>query len=495
VKRVLVIAAVLATLTAPALTAPALPAPAHPVAATAARPTPLRGAGQWLVDDQGRVVILHGLNQVYKLPPYTPSHDGFGADDAAFLQRSGFDAMRVGVIWAAVEPRPGHYDDAYLDSIARTVRTLAAHGIYSLLDFHQDLYNEQFQGEGAPAWAVQDGGLPNPALGFPGNYFGNPAENHAWDAFWSDAPAPDGIGLQQHYAAAWQHVAQRFRSTPSVLGYELLNEPWPGTTWQPCIVPEVGCASFDATMTAFYQHVAHAIRTVDPQHMVWIEPNVISASADTNHVDTVHVAHVGWAFHDYCPTLAELQQNLLCPQLDDATINALKQYGTQHDLPTLMTEFGATSDTGNLSEMVGLADKYRLGWTEWAYTGNDKTSTSPDGQALVLDPSKPPTGANVVTATLYALAEPYPQLVAGMPVSYSFAGGVFDLSYRTARAVGPGRFPGGSVTTIAVPGIQFPNGYQVQVSGGRVVSARDARVLRIASAAGAARVQVTVTAS
>ncbi|MCW2659182.1 MAG: endoglycoceramidase [Mycobacterium sp.] len=36
--------------------------------------------------------------------------------------------------------------------------TLASHGIVSLLDFHQDLYNEAFQGEGAPAWAVQQAG-------------------------------------------------------------------------------------------------------------------------------------------------------------------------------------------------------------------------------------------------------------------------------------------------------------------------------------------------
>ena len=26
--------------------------------------------------------------------------------------------MRVGVLWVAVEPAPGQYDDAYLDSIA-----------------------------------------------------------------------------------------------------------------------------------------------------------------------------------------------------------------------------------------------------------------------------------------------------------------------------------------------------------------------------------------
>ncbi len=172
-----------------ALTTDASSVVAPPVALAA--PTgpilPLGHAGRWMTDAGGRVVVLHGLNQVYKVPPYEPSADGFGDDDAAFLAGNGFNAMRLGVIWAAVEPQPLSYDDTYLASIAQTVATLASHGIVSLLDFHQDLYNEVFQGEGAPAWAVKTDGLPNPQLGFPGNYFANPAEEFAWHAFWRDA--------------------------------------------------------------------------------------------------------------------------------------------------------------------------------------------------------------------------------------------------------------------------------------------------------------------
>jgi endoglycosylceramidase len=455
---------------------------------------PLRGSGTWVTDAQGRVVILHGLNQVYKVAPYQPSADGFGADDAAFLHRNGFDVVRVGVIWAAVEPHPGQYNHAYLNSIARTVGLLARHGIYSLLDFHQDLYNEKFQGEGAPAWAVQDGGRPNPALGFPGNYFANPAENASWDAFWNNAPGPDGVGLQVHYARAWAQVASRFRSNQHVLGYEVLNEPWPGTAWHPCITPTVGCPTFDQQLTSFYQRVATAIRHHDRKHTVWIEPNVVSAEADANNVGTVHDPHLGWAFHDYCPTEDELQQSLLCPQLDEQTVSKALQYGTAHSVPTLMTEFGATQDQSDLTEIVAKADQHLLGWTEWAYTGNDKTSTSPDGQALVLDPSKPPRGANVERAKLKTLAEVYPKVIAGTPKSYSFTSGVFHLTYNTARVSGSGRFPAGAASAVAVPHIQFPHGYRVHVSGARVASRPNAVTLRLASLHGAHVVRVTVRA-
>src|SRR5215467_3189942 len=112
--------------------------------ASSAVAAPPRHAGRWVVDGSGRVMELHGLNMVFKLPPYEPSTVGFGADDAAFLARNGFNVVRLGVIYGAIEPTPGAYDDAYLDNIAATVDQLSAQGIYTLLDFHQDQYNERF---------------------------------------------------------------------------------------------------------------------------------------------------------------------------------------------------------------------------------------------------------------------------------------------------------------------------------------------------------------
>jgi endoglycosylceramidase len=468
----------------------ALPAPSGASAAAT-----LGQAGHWITAADGRVLVVHGLNQVMKVAPYEPGEDGFGDDDAAFLAANGFDAMRVGVIWSAVEPQPGHYDDAYLASVAATVQTLAAHGIYSLLDFHQDLYNEEFQGEGAPAWATQDGGLPNPALGFPVNYFVNPAENHAWDAFWGNLPAPDGVGLQTHYARAWAHVAAYFKGSPSVLGYEVLNEPWPGDGWELCLVLGVGCPLFDrGSLSAFYRRVIPAIEAADPGHTVWFEPNVLFNEGIPTSVAAVG-GRTGFAFHDYCGAEAELGLNLTCSQEDDLTFGNATGYARAHNLPPLLTEFGATNDTANLAEVMAHADRAQLGWLEWAYSGNDITSSSPNGQALVLDPSKPPTGDNVVTAKLKTLAEPYPQLVAGTPQAWSFGGGVFRLAYSTARADHLGAFPAGSETDVAVPAIQFPSGYQVTVSGGHVVSAPNAPLLRVLSSPGATTVTVTVAAA
>jgi endoglycosylceramidase len=470
-----------------ALVAPQEPALAEPAVAKS-------HAGRWITDASGRVLIVHGINQVYKVPPYVPSTSGFDADDAAFLANNGFNAVRLGVIWAAVEPQPGVFDARYLNSIATTVKTLAARGIVSLLDFHQDLYNEKFQGEGAPAWAVQDGGLGNPAFGFPANYFANQAQQRAWDNFWRNAPGPDGVGLQDHYAAAWAHVASRFGRDSSILGYEIMNEPWPGAAWLPCAVPVLGCADFDVKLTAFYNRVTTAIRRVDTRTPVWFEPNVLLGESNTSRLGTVDDANTGFAFHVYCPSAAITgDYGLLCPALDDATFAAARAYATKHDIPELVTEFGATNDAATLAGVMDRADKDRIGWLEWAYTGNDITSSSPEGQALVLDPSKPPSGTNVNTAKLKVLAEPYPQLVAGTPSTWSFANGTFTLTYSTTRAGGRGSFPAGSETTIATPAIQYPDGYTVQVSGARVVSAPGDPITHIRSLAGAATVTVTIS--
>ena len=38
--------------------------------------------------------------------------------------------------------------------------------------------------------------------------------------------------IQDHFAQFWAQVAQRFKDSPYVLGYELLNEPWAGDVYR-----------------------------------------------------------------------------------------------------------------------------------------------------------------------------------------------------------------------------------------------------------------------
>src|SRR3989442_15913063 len=104
----------------------------------------------FIKDKAGRVLFLHGVNAVWKRPPYTPSSAYLDGRDADFLAANGLNSVRLGVLWVGVEPSRDAFDDAYLDRIMRIVNLLRSRRITVLLDFHQDMYNERYQGEGFP---------------------------------------------------------------------------------------------------------------------------------------------------------------------------------------------------------------------------------------------------------------------------------------------------------------------------------------------------------
>jgi endoglycosylceramidase len=456
----------------------------------------LSTTGDWFTDADGKVVILHGFNEVIKVPPFEPAAEGFSEDDAAFLAAHGFNAVRVGVIWSAVEPQPGVFNDAYLASIENTVQTLADHGIVSLIDMHQDLYSSTLGGEGAPTWAVQTGDLPNIAqqAGLPNIPYAlvNPAGNHAWDAFWANAEAPDGVGLENHYAQMWEYVANYFKGNPDVLGFDMMNEPWPGSQWLPSAF---GSPFFGSEqLTPFYNQVASAIRAVDPTTPVFFEPNLLFGGGFPTGLGTVDDPHTAFSFHDYCE-LGALGTDAFCPWELGLVASQATAYAQARHIPALLTEFGATDDLANIATTMQVADQHQFGWMYWAYSNGEIDPAAAKVENLVFDTSQPPVGDNVDTAKLDTLDEPYPQVVAGTPNSWSFDSDTytFTLSYSTERADGSGDFAAGTTTTISVPAIEYPNGYQVSVTGGHVFSDSNAPVLIIESDLGAKTVNVTVS--
>jgi endoglycosylceramidase len=455
---------------------------------------PLGTSGHWLINSDGQVVLLHGLNEVYKVAPGEPSASGFSDDDAAFLAQNGFNAVRVGVIWSDLEPEPGIFDTAYLNSIEQTVQTLGNHGIYSIIDFHQDAYSTAFGGEGAPDWAVQTDGAANPSLPFPYNVFFNPAEQQAWESFWTNADAPNGIGLENNYSQMLEYVANAFNGNPNVAGFELMNEPSPGSST--FLSTLFGNPFFDSEqLTPFYNQGAEAIRAVDPNTPIFFEPNVLSNAGVPTDLGTVDASNTVLSFHDYCEfSLGPLG----CIPSVNGIIGNAESYAQAHGIPLFMSEFGATSDQAQILGPMQGADQHLIGWTEWAYSGQGDITTSanpPGSESLVYNPELPPTGDNVNTANLETLAEPYPQAISGTPDSYSFEGGIFHFSYSTDEPDGLGSFPAGSQTTISIPSVEFPDGYQVSVTGGEVLSAPNAAELVIASNPGATAVSVTVSAA
>src|ERR1700694_2015900 len=96
-----------------------------PIPRAAALPS-LAHHGRWLTDPQGRVVILHGV-QVDKFMPAQRVEGWIDLSRATvrFTAAEGFNAARVSMAYAGVEPRIGHFDDSYIRRYIAFDRQLA----------------------------------------------------------------------------------------------------------------------------------------------------------------------------------------------------------------------------------------------------------------------------------------------------------------------------------------------------------------------------------
>jgi endoglycosylceramidase len=449
--RLPIVAAVLAATCAAA----AAPLPVAPLA-------PLAGVGRWLVDSTGRVIMLHGVNDVAKVPPYYSAARGFGADDVAFLAAEGFNALRLGVDMRGLMPVPGQVDSTYIENLATTVADCAAGGLFVLLDFHQDGYAPKYNGNGFPDWMAIDDGLPNPPDAvFPLYYIQNPAMQRAFEHFWENAAIAGGEGLQDYFVQALQAIATRFAGEPMVIGTELMNEPWPGATWQPCALDPAGCPAIEAErLVPFYRKGAAALRAIAPAQLVFVEPFVLFnfGQAPT----TIPGTERGFAlsFHSYA--------------LDVAGETNVVRFGVEaaerDGAPALMTEFGASSDPALLNRLTAQFEEGLVPWMFWAYDGE-----------IVRDQHIPLTPDAVYSqAALDALVRPYPIATTGVPTRIAFdpATKIFELEYEPTRA-GGGSFPRRLDTVVFLPRRHYPDGYTVEAKGARVVSAPCATQLRL----------------
>ena len=99
-------------------------------------------ANRAFVDANGRQVIFHGVNVVYKVDPYIPSDGEFDSqsslndEDISNLVNWGMNFVRLGVMWEAVERSEGAYDEAYLDKVETLINKLGEAGITVLVDAH-----------------------------------------------------------------------------------------------------------------------------------------------------------------------------------------------------------------------------------------------------------------------------------------------------------------------------------------------------------------------
>ena len=250
--------------------------------------TPLHVEKDWFVDGLGRQVILRGVNlggdSKVPFPNGGTQHSNDFSDHrtVSFIGRPfalseadehlariahwGFNCLRLLTTWEAVEHAgPKQYDQEYLDYFETVCRKAGQHGLYVIVDFHQDVWSRMSGGDGAPGWTFEavgldfkqfsqanaanvmqqrfDYGNPSgrqdnyPSMSWASNYR-MPANGIMWTLFWAgQSITPEfeinGLNvqefLQSHFLGAMDAVACRVKAMPHVIGFDSLNEP--GTGW------------------------------------------------------------------------------------------------------------------------------------------------------------------------------------------------------------------------------------------------------------------------
>jgi len=391
---------------------------------------------QFLRDSQGRAVIPHGVNVVYKREPYYPPPSAFDESDVEQISGWGFNFVRLGAIWAGVEPERGEFDQTYLDRIRDLVALFADYDIQVLVDYHQNLYSHVLGGDGAPEWAVYtDGELADYEYDDVDEWainYAKPAVSNAFENFFDNRD-----GIQDEYARAWRQTAETLREESNVVGYSLLNEP----------TPALGTSEFErGPLPAMYNRVIEEIRTVDGETPVWVEPsaasfNVGSPTSLSGVEDPAD--NVVFSFHNYAGDNRAVIQN---------AVDAVDRLG----VPGVQTEF-STGNSRAVWVMVNELDARRMGWAYWPYDESTEGWTSPA--------EYPPDFIGLDEGGgrkhLDTLVRPYPQAVAGTPTTIAFdrVARTFRLEYESLDRAGE--------TVVFVPERQFDDP-EVSVDGASV---------------------------
>lgn len=189
--------------------------------------------GKTLKDQYGRERIFYGINVCDK-GSYSQEdkkrHFCYKWDDnmLAEFKKQGYNLIRLGITWEIVEPERGKYNEEYIDAVRGMLDKCHEYGMYAYIDMHQDLYSGwgDGPGDGAPAWACHTDGYKykNPKLVWAESYFISKATHRAFDNFWDNK-----YSVQDDFIRMWAHVAERLDGHPALFGYDLMNEPFPGT--------------------------------------------------------------------------------------------------------------------------------------------------------------------------------------------------------------------------------------------------------------------------
>jgi endoglucanase len=260
----------------------------------------------------------------------------FTADDARFVSSLGLNLVRLPINYRHFEDdmRPFELKEAGFKHLDRVIETCAQNGIYTILDLHA-----------LPGYQNQHWHSDNPT--------------HV-ALFWEHKH------FQDRAVWLWERFAERYKGNPWVAGYNVINEPADPT---------------GARLEPFYRRVPEAIRTVDAEHMLFLEGNRYSMEFHMFHDPLPNVVYTN---HDYAlPGFVdagaypgETRGEYVDRDAIERKFVQRSQYMLEFNIPIWVGEFGPVY-TGRpqidamrdqlLRDQLDIYRKYNASWAIWTF--------------------------------------------------------------------------------------------------------------------------------
>ena len=441
----------------------------------------------WLRDKDGRKLLFRGFNSVRKGVPWYDV-DILNETRLGLYKEWGFNVVRLGIMWSGVEPSEGIVNHTYLDIMENITKTLDAHGMYVILDLHQDVASSLYHMyDGFPRWLVKK--MVPSRHSYPWPLPAAPS-----DANWASGYLAEAVGqtFQSLYdndggtrddlSRFWTIVSQLFRSHGNVLGYELMNEPWAGDIYTDPELLLPGNAGRH-NLLPLYDILVNVINEYDQSSLIFYEPVTFAVYVNTN-VTGTGFDHVPGgpaftnrsvlAYHHYCWLLNPddsskhypVLERLVCDDiLARSVFTNIKDKVEEIGGSSFLTEFGlCTPDEDPDSQgsvecrlIMELADEHFQSWTFWDSSFFDDVG-------------------HIQDMVVRYFSRAYPRAVAGKPITMHF--NVIDSSFSFQYIIDRAYL---GHTDILLPEIHYPGMIDVNIDSTEAAEWKFDKITRIIS--------------
>lgn len=272
----------------------------------------------------------------------------------------GFNSVRLPIAWANLEPEPPtvgeggsvihRYNQRYLAALDGIIDNFSRRGIAVILCMCQHKWSpglllgqsggRSVTGSGMPAWLYPDS-VYKQVYHAKRDFFAN--MNNAWDWF----------------TEAWKMVVERYAEDPTVVGVDVLNEPYYGTKWLP--TPD------DLHLDELYERVGKAIREINPRLLLIFEDSQDRGDGLFGMHRSPPFPNVVYSFHLYTDNWQ--------PEGVARTL-AYWERARGWGVPLWIGEFNRFGKAhvdwqDQLAEMLRYVRDEGIGWAYWGYGGND----------------------------------------------------------------------------------------------------------------------------